>query len=353
MSIIVFLIILTLLVLVHELGHFIAARKNGVRVDEFGIGFPPRLFSIKKGETTYSINAIPIGGFVKLYGEEYHENTKKELRQKAFVYKKPWQKATIIIGGVVGNFLLAWVLISYLFTQGVPAPINKVLVENVISNTPAAKAGIKKNDIIFAIKETNKKSPITSSNDLIDISKKYGDRQIILLIERDGQTLETTITPRKNPPSGQGPLGVVITSFMEKKYSWYQAPFFGLIESFKISQKIAVEVVNTLVKLVTFQKPQVDVAGPIGIAQYTDQAIKFGKNAILELLALLSLNLAIVNILPFPALDGGRLIFVIYEWVSKKRVNQTIERYLNLAGIIILLSLALLISYRDIVRLIR
>lgn len=325
MSVIIFILILGILVLVHELGHFLAAKKNGVLVEEFGIGLPPRIIGKKIGETIYSLNLIPLGGFVKLYGEEYHEMDKNKpprLRMgRAFISKKPWQKAVIIISGVIGNFLLAWVLISFLFTQGVPAPTNKVIVEKIQSGSPAQTAGLKEKDIILKLipqSPSTPQIPLTSTTDLINLSQKYAGREIALLIDRNGHHITTKITPRKNPPNGQGPLGIIITSFVEKKYPWYQAPFFGLLESFKITQTIVKELGKTLIQLITLRKPQVEVTGPIGIARYTGMAIKFGQNAVLELVALLSLNLAVINIFPFPALDGGRLTFVIYEWITKK-----------------------------------
>ncbi len=360
MAILVFIIILVILVLIHEFGHFIAAKKNGVMVEEFGFGFPPRIFGIKKGETLYSVNLIPLGGFVKLYGEEYHEadsdsvkGTEIEYRNRAFVYKKPWQKGLIVIAGIIGNFILGWVLISFLFTQGIPSPTDKVIVENVQANSPAQKAGLNPNDIIEKVKVGSKTVSLKSSNDLISLTKRYGDLPITLIVQRGSREFSTSITPRKNPPSGQGPLGIVITSFIEKKYPWYQAPFYGLLEAFNITKTIVIELSKTVVKLASLQKPSAEVAGPIGIAQYTGQAIKFGKNAVLELIALLSLNLAVINILPFPALDGGRLVFVVYEWITKRRVNKVIERYTNLVGIIILLTLAVVISINDIIRLYR
>ncbi len=351
MGIIVFILILALLVLVHEFGHFLMAKKTGVKVEEFGIGFPPRLFGVKHGETLYSVNVIPLGGFVKMYGEEMHEvgakrDTPKQA-QRAFVNKKPWQKSLIIVAGVIGNFLLGWVLISYLFTQGVPAPANKVIVEEVQKGSPAAVAGIKVNDSIVQLDSR----PLTDSTDLINLTKKYAGQPIQLVVERKNKQLNITATPRKNPPAGQGPLGIAVTSFVEKKYPWYKAPFYGLTESVSITRTIIVEITKAIVGLVTLHKPMVEVSGPIGIANYTGQAIKFGKNAVLELIALLSLNLAIVNILPFPALDGGRFVFVIYEWVTKKKVNQDIERYTNLVGFFILILLAILISINDIVHL--
>ncbi|MDO8609404.1 MAG: M50 family metallopeptidase [bacterium] len=360
MHIIAFILILALLVLIHELGHFIVAKKNGIKVEEFGFGFPPRIFGKKIGETLYSINLFPIGGFVKMYGEEYREmkdsNTKHTLtkdEQSAFVNKKPWQKAIVIIAGVVNNFLLAWVLISFLFTQGVPSPIDKVLIEKMLPNSPAISAGLKEKDYITSINVNNKKYEIKATTDLINLSKKFAGENIIFNVSRNNKNISINIIPRKNPPKGEGPLGIAITSFIEKKYPWYQAPFYGLIESFNITQKIVKELSGVVFQLITLQKPSADVAGPIGIAQYTGQAIKFGKNAVIELIALLSLNLAIVNILPFPALDGGRLVFVFYEWITKKRVNQKIEQYTNLFGFIVLISFAALITIHDILKLIK
>ena len=353
MNIILFVLILGILVLVHELGHFLAAKRNGVKVEEFGIGFPPRLFSVKRGETIYSINLIPLGGFVKVYGEEYSQKVDKLERQKAFVYKKPHQKAAIIIAGVLFNFLLGWVIISYLFTQGVPTPINKVLIEKVQENSPAEAAGLKSGDYILKIKKDNSEYEVKSSQDLMKLTKKFAGTDIQVFVERGKEKVSLSITPRKTVKENEGPLGILITSFTEKRYPWYQAPFFGIVEAAKITQRIIVEIFRVLFQVVTFQKPQIDVAGPIGIASYASQAIKFGRNAVLELLALLSLNLAVINILPFPALDGGRLVFIVYEWISRRRINPKVERYLNLAGIILLLSLAALVSINDIIKLYR
>lgn len=362
LSIIVFFVILSVLVLIHELGHFIVAKKHGVVVEEFGFGLPPRLFGIKKGETLYSLNLLPFGGFVKVLGEERQalqgKKLTKNLQNRTFVAKKPWQRASIIAAGVIANFLLGWVIISYLFTQGVPVPTNKVMVEKVIKNSPADVAGLKPHDSIESVligadrnqPTTSPLRPLRSTQDLIDITKKHGDEQIILVIQRGEEKLEKLIIPRKNPPQGEGPLGVVITSFMEKKYPWYQAPFLGLIESMKITAVMTNELLKIFFRFITFQKVAVEVAGPIGIAKITAEAVKFGNNAVLQLLGLLSLNLAVINILPFPALDGGRLTLVVYEWITKKKVNPKIERQLNLVGFIILFSLIILITVNDILK---
>lgn len=358
---ITFFIVLAILVFVHELGHFIAAKKNGVLVEEFGFGLPPRIWGKKIGETIYSINLLPIGGFVKVYGEEYYQLDEKDGKKsetaetlphkdRAFAYKKPWQKMVILTAGIVGNFLLGWVLISYLFTQGVPTPSDMVIVEQIQKNSPAAQAGIQPKDEIVQITKDNKNYPLNSTDDLVTYTKKFGDQAVSFEIKSGTSTRTVVMTPRKNPPEGQGSLGVVVSSFVEKKYPWYQAPFFGLLEAANITKHILFELLRTFGQLLTFQKPQVDVAGPIGIARYTDQARQAGTNALLELVALLSLNLAVVNILPIPALDGGRLAFVIYEAVTKKRANQNLERNLNLVGFLFLIGLAIVISVFDIIK---
>lgn len=353
MTILIFLLILTILVLVHEFGHFIIAKKMGVKVEEFGIGLPPRLFGIKKGETLYSVNLLPLGGFVKLYGEEYDELHKTNIN-RMFVNKTPWQKTLIILGGVIGNFLLGWFIFSYLVTQGISVPTNKVIIEKVTKNSPAQIAGLKEKDIITKlIPQDLPQIALSSSEDLIAQTKKLAGQTIGLEIKRNGKTFLTKIIPRINPPVGEGPLGIAITSSIEKKYPWYTAPYYGLIEASNITYKIVTELGKLILGLITFQKPHVDVAGPIGIANLAGQAIKFGGNAFLQFLGLLSLNLAIINILPFPALDGGRLVFVLYEGITKKRPNKNIEKYTNLIGFIMLLSLAALITVNDIIKLIR
>ncbi len=351
MTILIFILTLSILVLVHEFGHFLMAKKMGVKVEEFGIGLPPKIFGIKKGETQYTVNLLPIGGFVKLFGEEYSELDNKTKKDRTFVNKKPWQKTLIVLGGVIGNFLLGWVIFSYLVTQGIFVPINKVVVEKVTKNSPAAFAGLREGDTIVKLILKDQVINLTSSNTLIEKTKKSAGQNIKLLVQRNNQELTVDLVPRINPPKGEGPLGIAITSFVEKKYPWYSAPYYGLVEAFNISSKIASEIGKMLFGFITFQKQNVDVAGPIGIANLAGQAVKFGKNAFLQFLALLSLNLAIMNILPFPALDGGRLVFVLYEGITKKRPNKNFEKYTNIFGFIILLSLAALITVNDIVKL--
>lgn len=348
LTVIVFILILSVLVLVHELGHFIAAKKFGIYVEEFGFGLPPRLFGIKKGETIYSINYLPFGGFVKLYGEEGEEEGKKNkiAKNRAFYTRPVWQRIVVIAAGVVMNFLLAIIVISYIFTQGVMVPTDRVHIEKIVENSPAETAGLAAGDIVTEI-AGNK---ITKTEDLISATKKYLDQSVSILVIREGRELQFQITPRKEYPADQGPMGVLISNFEEKKYSLSEAPIRGLSESVVLSWQLLKGIGQTLWKLVTFQSVSKDVAGPIGIAQMTGDAIKFGRNAVLEMLGLLSLNLAIINILPFPALDGGRLFFVVIEGITGKRIKTNWERYIHQIGMVILLFLIFLVTVNDLVR---
>jgi len=356
MTIIAFILILALLVLVHELGHFIAAKRSGIFVEEFGFGYPPRLFGIKIGETMYSLNIIPLGGFVKLYGEEQNELTEarrhRPPQRNAFVNKKPWQKVIVLVAGVAGNFLLGWFLISVLFTRGIPTLTDQIIVEQIQSRSPAAMAGLREKDIIVEAQVNGKTYALKNADALTNLARQNAGRHLILKIKRQKHLIAADIVPRAHPPAGQGAMGIIITSFIEKRYPWYQAPLYGLKEAYDITVKIIGELFKTGLSLVTLKKTQIDVAGPIGIAQFTGQAIRFGFNAVLEFIAILSLNLAVLNILPFPALDGGRLALVVYEWVARRKVNRTFEKYLNVAGFAVLISLAILISIHDVIKLI-
>lgn len=357
-TIIAFIVILSILVLIHELGHFLVAKKLGIKVEEFGIGFPPRVFGIKRGETLYSVNLLPVGGFVKLFGEDAAgggsvKQTKKEktmseaLLKRAFFARPIWQRFLVVFAGVFMNFILAVVIISYLFgTQGVAIPGDSVHITEVAKGSPAAAAGLQINDTIT---EINGKK-VTTTATFITTVKKDSGKPITLTVTRNGETFTKSITPRANPPKGQGAVGVGISDITIKKYAWYEAPFFGTLEAFKFSWIILSGLVQMVVGLI-FQgaKPE-GVAGPVGVAQLTGQAVSYGVNATLWFVALLSINLAVLNVLPIPALDGGRLFFIAIEFITRKKVNPKYEGYAHAVGLAVLLGLMVLITVFDIVR---
>lgn len=366
-TVLVFLVILSILILVHEFGHFAAAKKLAIKVEEFGFGLPPRIFGIKKGETVYSLNWLPLGGFVKLFGEEGEEGKKRvrqkasaKLTRKAFYARPVWQKSIVLLSGVGMNFLLAVIIISYLFTRGVMVPTNRVHIEKILPNSPAVAVGLAGKDIIkkFVIPKKIEGRDIykfdvieiKSGEQLIKTTRQHLGEELILVVERQGQELSINIVPRKEYPPDEGPMGIIISNFEEKKYPLWQAPVLGTKESFVLSYELAKGIGKTLWKLISFKEVSKDVAGPLGIAQMTGQAIRLGDVAVLELLGLLSLNLAIVNILPFPALDGGRLLFVVIEGVTGKRLRTHWERYIHQIGMIILLLLMFLVTLNDLVR---
>ncbi|MBI4091929.1 MAG: RIP metalloprotease RseP [Candidatus Levybacteria bacterium] len=366
-TIIAFIVVLSILVLIHELGHFLTAKKFGIKVEEFGFGFPPRVFGKRIGETLYSINLLPIGGFVKLYGEDQAgggsiRRTKShpfdKLRaskltansqqlKRAFFARPAWQRATIVLAGVIMNFLLAVVLISYLFSaHGVAIPTENIRVVEIAQNSPAAAAGIQKGDEIITIDGKR----ITQTPDFAKIAKAKAGQPIKLELLRKGKEFLVSITPRKEVPEGQGPIGVAISNIEVKKYPWYSAPFFGTLEAFKFSFMILQGLSEMVINLVLYGKSPTGIAGPVGVAQLTGQAVSYGIVATLWFVSLLSLNLAVVNVLPIPALDGGRLFFILIELVTGKKISPRHEAMAHAIGLAVLLALILFITFFDIAR---
>ncbi len=352
---------MSVLVLVHELGHFLVAKKLGIKVEEFGFGLPPRAFGIKRGETIYSINWLPIGGFVKLYGEDEAGGGKitpaKRVSgthipdfKRAFFGRPVWQRALVVAAGVFMNFVLAVVLISYLFSsQGVPVVGDEVVVLSTLPNSPAQKAGLKSGDIIVSLNGQK----IIKTHTLIDITRKNAGEKILLEVKnKKGEVRKIAIVPRKDYPKNEGPMGVTISQNVEvKKYPWYQAPFLGTKEALKMSWMIVSSLAISLWQFITAGVAPKGLAGPVGIAQITGQFVQIGPLAVLSFISLLSLNLAVLNILPIPALDGGRLFFILIEGVTGRKVPQKFEGYAHTIGMVILLALIALITFRDIGRL--
>ncbi len=359
-TLLAFVIILSVLVLIHELGHFIVAKKLGIKVEEFGVGFPPRAFGKKIGETVYSINWLPIGGFVKLYGEDsagggkvgkqsLADNGQEDIK-RAFYARPLWQRMAVVTAGVIMNFLLAVVLISFLFSsQGVPLPSDNVIVSGVSKNSPAEMVGIQNDDKILKINDRE----IKKTDVFIEETKKLRGTEVTLLVLRGDKEFTVKLTPRVNPPKNEGAMGVSITNIVVKKYTWYEAPIYGTIEAGKFSWLILSGLGDMVVDLFTGGVKPESVAGPIGVAQLTGEAVRAGWFAVLWFVALLSLNLAVLNIMPIPALDGGRFFFMIIELVTRRKVNAKYEGYAHAAGLVVLLGLMVIITLLDLSRLVQ
>ncbi|MFH0772725.1 MAG: M50 family metallopeptidase [bacterium] len=386
-SLILFILILSFLVLIHEFGHFIAAKKNGVKVEEFAIGFPPRLFTIKYGETNYSINIFPLGGYVKLFGEEYQEiaaesqKPKTENLLRAFAYKRPHQKAQVVMAGICMNLLFGVVILygiiafngfksdslpmlfPHHFTFGVQE--GRVIAINLTKGSPAEKAGIKPEDIIssYSINSDNTITRLNSAQQLIDMIKKSPGKKIYLetVNLKDGATKTIPVVPQYNKTLKRAIIGV---SLIDGVVISYEKPldkiFSGFMHSYNVMEynfSAIGYLIGISIKEKSAEPVSGAVAGPVGIYTVINDMVQTSgaqlvKN-ILNLMALLSLSLGVMNILPFPALDGGRMVFVVYEWITGKQVNKRIESMTNVAGFVFLMGVALIVSINDILRLIK
>ena len=381
LTIIIFILILSVLVLVHELGHFFVAKNRGIKVEEFGFGFPPRVFSIKRGETVYSLNAIPIGGFVKMYGEDggneskvessssyqvesvsLQEISRGEKTDRAIFSKKIWERAVVIVAGVTMNVILAAFLLSIGHWLGLPAILddnNRHLAENsmvqimaVAPNSPASEAGIKMGDSIKKIKIVNSefKNALTVEGVQEFILDHKGE-EIIIDLGRGDDNMEVIVVPRVNPPEGEGAIGIAMGEVGFIRYSWYVSVWKGF-ESVYFMFIMMITAFGGIIKSLFVGKPiGGDIAGPVGIVMLVDQVSKLGAVYVLQFAAIISVNLALINILPFPALDGGRLLFLIIEKIKGSPVNQNIEGLIHRIGFTLLIVLMVFITFRDVVKL--
>jgi len=331
------------LVLVHEFGHFFIARKTGVKVEEFGLGLPPRIIGKKIKGTIYSLNWLPIGGFCRLYGEDGGGKG-----GEAFNHKKPWQKLIIVLGGVFMNLVLAIVIFSVVYIiLGVPKETDKVKIVEISQNSPAEKAGLKEGDWIKNVEDKE----IKTADELTAEIGKYKGKKIDLIIN-DNKLVNIEV--RENPPVGEGSIGVAISNTEMKKIPWYRVDLSikaGFEEAYYWGKIIASGVGQMIGGLLTGNSPK-DVSGPIGMYEATSAINKNqGLLAVIHFFGIVSVNLAVVNILPFPALDGGRIIFVLYEMITRKKANQKVEAVVNNLGMLMLLALIVLITVGDVVRL--
>lgn len=370
-TIIIFITTLLILVVVHEFGHFIMAKKFNIRVLEFGFGIPPKIFGKKVGETTFSLNWLPIGGFVKLLGED--EVSKKILENhRSFAAQVVWKRILVVVAGVSMNLILAWILFYIVlgfqgFKFQIPLIVehkfvgvsqeveSHVVIAQIAKDSPAENKGLKVGERILSIDGEN----IDSDQQLITKTKSLAGKTISVTLQ-DPQSRQSRIiqvVPRQNPPEGQGPLGIAVVSFRVANLE-YQTPleklFSGPSHSLNLtaySFRVFGRVINQSFARKTFEPISQSVAGPVGITSLANSILTSSKNPLLpylDFVGLLSLNLAVVNVLPIPALDGGRLLFLLIEMTTKKKMRSEIEGIIHRVGFALLLTLALLITFSDI-----
>lgn len=340
LGILTFVLVLAVLILVHELGHFTFAKLMGVRVEEFGLGFPPRVKSWRRGDTVYSLNAIPIGGFVKMLGENGDD-----VEPDSFGAKPPWQRLIILAAGASMNLLLAVVISFFVFLHGSPVFQDSTAIAKVAPNSPAAAAHLEKGDQILTIDG----QAVHSYRALANVIGKHLGQRVKLTVQRGSGSFTTGLVPRVHPPKNQGPMGIQLGQIRTVTYSPQEAAgrAVGQIGSM-------VAAIPTFFSSVSHNGGS-GLTGPIGIAHITTDVVQNapqdgGIDSILGFVAFLSLNLGVLNLLPIPALDGGRIVFVLISWIRRRNLDPEVEGLIHMVGMAILLTLIVLISYHDIIR---
>ncbi len=353
LPVLLFLAILGLLVFVHELGHFLAARKLGIAVEEFGFGFPPRIFGIKGKNTLYSLNWIPIGGFVKIKGEQGDQASE----QDSFASRKAWQRIWVLSAGVIFNILLAAILYSGGFMLGLPQSItdadiqdqkvlqSQIVISDVVAESPAAEAGLRLGDELVSLAG----EPVVSLQQTYEYLDKHRSQPVEFSILRDGQGQLLT-AQAKNNADGKMQFGIGFVRLATIQYPFFEAIGRGIMATINVLIAITVALGFLLYKIFTFQGVGADVSGPVGVAVLTADVARLGWIHLINFVAVLSINLAVINILPFPALDGGRIVFVLFEKIRGRAVSELIEQRVHTTGFVLLLLLMALVTYRDIIR---
>jgi len=365
MTILIFLLILFVLVLVHEFGHFFTAKKFGVRVDEFGFGFPPKLFGIKKGETEYTFNLLPFGGFVKIFGENPdEESTTGPDAERSFINKPKWQQAIVLFAGVFANFLLAWVLFSFGFMSGLPSSVGSALegqkitdvhlvVVSVVPESPAEKAGLKSGDkIISVVSESDMIEEINPETMKSFIVSHGGEEIEIGYLRGKSDEASTRLIPVANTSAENPTIGIAMDQIGIAKLPIFTAFKEGMSLTLFVTKGTVVGLYTLIADGIKGQGSFESVTGPVGMVGIVGDAYQFGFVYLLSFAALISINLAIINLIPFPALDGGRLFFLLVEKIKGSRISPKVANTANMVGFILLIILMLAVTYHDIVKII-
>jgi regulator of sigma E protease len=367
MTILIFLAVLFVLVLVHEWGHFIVAKKTGMRVDEFAIGFPPKLFGIKKGETEYTINLLPIGGFVRIFGENAqdasHASLSGEDTSGSFTSKSKWAQVGVLIAGVTMNIILAWFLFVVVFLIGVPTSVPEdeatdeayLTVTSVLPGSPAEQAGLTVGSQIIRYSNDESEGELTPTAFQEHSSDSVVKPMTITFLK--GTSEETVdIVPSAGliaSDQNQPAIGVSLALVENVKKPIGTALVDATLTTYNTLIAIVIGMGSLFADMAQFKANLSQVAGPIGIVGLVGDAARFGFTSLLMFTAIISLNLAVINLLPFPALDGGRLLFVVIETIIRRPINPVWVMRLNTLGFLLLMLLMIVISYSDIAKLFR
>jgi len=386
-TLVVFIIVLGILVFVHEFGHFLAARKSGMKVYEFALGFPPLLIGfykdpksgkivwVKRGSkskdklakvgggeafeeeypaTLYSLNLLPLGGYCKIKGE----NGELESEPDSFGYQKTWKKLVVLVAGVTMNFIFAAVVLGIGFMIGLPMDISDgipkgaglvgeqhVVIQQVEKDSAAEHAGLKMGDKILSMDGTE----ASSIKNVIEYVNTKGEQDIDLVYNRAGEVKKLTVKPQIVGETTEPHLGVYLADAAMVRFPWYISVYKGFWAAALGFINILIGFFFLLKGIITGQGLLFDVSGPVGIAVLVGESAKLGINYLLNITAMISLSLAVINILPIPALDGGRALFVVIEKVSGRPVPMKYEQLAHTIGFVLLMILIVVVSARDII----
>lgn len=352
LGIIAFIVLLSVIIVVHELGHMLVAKHFGVYCHEFSLGMGPVLYQKKGKETTYSIRAIPFGGYVLMAGEEdgsQDDETEwlKEVPENRKLTSKPtYQKVLVMLAGVIMNFLLAWVIFIGIslangYRQSDPLPV----VYEVIENSPASEAGLQKDDEIISARADGEEIKPGTQYDLLKFVQLHHDT-LEITVSRDGQEFETTITPEYDKESQGYTLGYIVAAYLEP-IPWYMS----FVEGTKDLWDSTVEIYQSLGLLLSGQALD-QLSGPVGILNVTARTAELGLNAYLSLVGLISVNVGIFNLIPIPALDGGRVLVLLIEKILRRKINTALVENVIMISFVLLLGLMIFATYNDILRLV-
>ena len=362
MSIVLFIIILAALVFVHELGHFLAAKSGGIRVDEFGLGFPPRAIGKKIGETIYSLNWIPFGGFVKIFGENPDaESIDGPDKARSFVHKNPFIKIWVLVAGVSFNIIFAWILFTVGFASGFPAPVGYVegvnvkdaslTITQVLPDSPAHTAGLETGDRITALYRNG----TTLENPSVEEAQAFiageGEEPFTAFVKRGDAHETVTITPKSGLIENKVAIGISMDTVGILQLPIHRAAWEAAKTTGAILKAVTVGLFTFIKDAFTGHSDFGQVTGPIGIVGLVGSASQLGWVYVLSFTAFISLNLAVINILPFPALDGGRVLFIIIESIKGRQIKPSIANTVNSVGFVLLLILMAVVTLHDVIKL--
>ncbi len=355
-TVIIAVLSLVILAVIHEFGHFIVAKFFKVRVDEFGLGYPPRIFGRKFGNTIYSFNWLPFGAFVRIFGEE------EDIHDPASFSSKPaWQRMLIVLAGVVSFWLVAILLLTFVMVRGAPTEISdsetegfvdpKVQIAYVNPHSPAQEGDIRVGDVVLEVSSGERFLKVDTVDPVRNFIRDSAGKEVEVTLKRGNEVLEIKVVPRENPPEGEGPLGIALARTALKSYVWYQAPLEGLKATWNLTMT-TLTMWGEIIKGLIWRNPlPVQFVGPIGIVGLFAQATSLGLTHYLVFISVISVYLALFNLLPIPAVDGGKLLFLIIEAVRKKPINQIFVRKIESFFFVALLFLMVLVTFGDIRRL--